>query len=215
MPSSKRARARVPAAARAQLAAAAVWADRLLGFCARWGVPAALGFAIVSGPLLPRIGGGLAPYPGLRSLHVLCGVALALDLLVHAGAWGVGAAQWLWLRQPWLWLRRPWLWLRRPWPWRRRRQPVPRGGGLGRGGLPGRVGLFALHGVLLAAMLWTGLERYAGQRWGRALAPVLSASEWSLLHGLLAPYYVAALLVYWFVKSRLAWRTLLDQLRRP
>jgi hypothetical protein len=47
------------------------------------------------------------------------------------------------------------------------------------------------------------------------LLPLLSVTEWSLLHRLLAPYYVAALLIYWFLRSRIAWRTLLDQLRRP
>ena len=191
MPFSRRARAWVPRGTGAKLAAAVVWGDRLLRFCARWGVPGALGFVIVSGPLLSRIGGGLAPYPGLRSLHVLAGLGLVLALLYHAGVGAFGAAMAL---------------------GKRLRQPRH-----GHGRSPGRAGviLFAIHGSLLAAMLWSGIERHAGQRWGVAIVPLFSATEWSLLHRLLAPYYLAALLIYWFVKSRLAWRTLLDQLRRP
>jgi len=191
MPFSKRARAWVPRGTGAKVAAAVVWGDRLLRFCARWGVPAALGFVIVSGPLLSRIGGGLAPYPGLRSLHGLAGLGLGLAVLYHAGVWALGAALGLWKR------------LRARGPGAK---PSPGGK---------HLALAAIHGALLSALLWSGIERYAGQRWGRAIVPLLSATEWSLLHRLLAPYYLAALLIYWFVKSRLAWRTLLDQLRRP
>ncbi len=178
---------------RERIVAAIVWTDRALSFAARWGVPAALGFLIVSGPLLPTIGGGLAPYAGLRSLHVLAGLGLIL-------AAGYRALAWLLRGLPGLWR-----WVRH----RRGHRPEARRRD------PARAALVALHGLLLAAMLWTGIERYAGQRWGVAVAPVLSATEWSLAHRLLAPYYLSALLLLWFVKSRIAWRALLEQLRRP
>jgi hypothetical protein len=191
MPFSKRAHALRFPGTRAKLAAAVIWGDRLLRYCARRGVPAALGFVIVSGPILSHIGGGLAPYPGMRSLHVLAGLGLALAVLYQAGVWGSETFRRIWRRL--------------------------RHSGRGRSGHVDRAGmtLFAIHGILFVAMLWSGFERYAGRRWGRALLPLLSVTEWSLLHRLLAPYYVAALLVYWFLRSRIAWRTLLDQLRRP
>lgn len=178
---------------RERIAAAIVWADRALSFAARWGVPGALGFLILSGPLLPLIGGGLAPYAGLRSLHVLAGLGLIL-------AAGYRVLAWLPRGLPGLWR-----WIRH----RQQHRPAA----LRRD--PARAALVALHGLLLAMMLWTGIERYTGQRWGVAVAPVLSATEWSLAHRLLAPYYAAALLLLWFFKSRIAWRALLDQLRRP
>lgn len=191
MPFTKRSRVRVRGLSRAQMKAGIVWTERALRFCARWGVPGSLAFAILSGPLLARIGGGLAPYPGLRSLHVLAGLALVLAVLYTLGDEGISAGMRLWniLR------RRPASrWLRSD-----------------------RVGtvLGALHGVLLIFVLWSGMERYIGQRWGATLLPLLSASGWSLAHRLIAPYYLSALLIHWFMKSRVAWRTLLDQLRRP
>ncbi len=171
--------------------AALILTDRALVFGARWGVPAALVFVILSGPLLPRIGGGLAPYPGLRSMHVLAGVGLILAVAYRVLVWGAAGVRtvWRWVRQR----RRPKLF----WP------------------PPAQAALAGLHGLLLALMLWTGIERYVGQRFGVAVAPLLTAVEWGLVHRLLAPYYVAALLVVWFLKTRVAWRVLLDQLRRP
>jgi len=171
--------------------AALVLADRAMLFAARWGVPAALAFAILSGPILPLIGGGLAPYPGLRSLHVLAGVGLIIAAAYRALAWGVIGARaiWRWVRQR----RRP----RLAWP------------------APAQAALAELYMLLFALMLWSGVERYVGQRFGIAILPLLSAPQWSLAHRLLAPYYVSVLLVVWFVKGRVAWRALLDQLRRP
>ena len=180
---------------RERLAAAIVWTDRALSFVERWAVPGLLGFLLLSGPLLSASGGGLTPYAGLRSLHALAGLGLVLAAVYRVLAWlvrGLGAFR-RWVR---LWRQEG----RRPatrWP------------------NPARAGLVGGHGLLLAMMLWTGIERYIGQRWGLAVAPVLSATEWSLAHRLLAPYYVAALLLLWFFNSRIAWRALLDQLRRP
>lgn len=191
MPSIRPSLAAVAGVIRTHWASGVVWGDGFLRFCARWGIPAALGFVIVSGPVLPLIGGGLAPYPGLRSLHVLCGLGLILAVLYDAASWAIGTAQRA--------LRR----MRRP-------GPLPRGRADRL-----RTGLFALHGVLLVTLLWTGVERYAGERWGISLVPVLTATEWRLLHRLMAPYYLAAFLIHSFVKSRVAWRSLLDQLRRP
>ena len=175
--------------------AALVMTDRAFVFAARWGVPAALLFVVVSGPLLPLLGGGLAPYPGLRSLHVLAGGVLLLAVVYRVFAWAVTGARTVsrWARPG----RRP----RISWP--------PRSGTLA------RIVLAGLYGLLFALMLWSGVERYVGQRFGNPIVPVLSALELGLAHRLLAPYYVAALLVVWFVKSRVAWRVLLDQLRRP
>jgi len=171
--------------------AALIMIDRVLVFLARWGVPAALVVVLVSGPLLPLMGGGLGPYPGLRSLHVLAGLSLLLAVAHRVLKWGVTGvwAVWLWARHG----RRPQV----SWP------------------RPARAVLAGLYGLLFALTLWSGVERYVGQRFGTAIAPMLSALEWGLAHRLLAPYYVAALLVVWFVRSRAVWRDLLDQLRRP
>jgi hypothetical protein len=190
MPSTKSAPIGLPAETRARVAGAIYWTDRALRFLARWGVPAALGYLILSGPILPLIGGGLTPYAGMRSLHVLAGVGLTLAVAYRAAA-GVGAgAIWLWAalrKKP----RR-----RIHWTWT-------------------TVLLASAHAMLLVMMLWTGFGRYIGQRWGVAAGPWLSATEWGLAHKLLAPYYLATLLIHWFVRSRVVWRSLLDQLRRP
>ena len=191
MPSNKHSIAAVAGAIRTHWMSGIVWSDGFLRYCARWGVPAAFVFVILSGPVLPLIGGGLWPYPGLRSLHVLCGLGLILAVLYDAGSWAIRTAQ-------------------------RRSSGLRRRGGHAKA--PGarlRMGLFVLHGALLATLLWTGVERYAGERWGIALLPLLTATQWSLLHRLVAPYYLAAFLIHSYVKSRLAWHTLLDQLRRP
>jgi hypothetical protein len=82
-------------------------------------------------------------------------------------------------------------------------------------GEPFALGISSLHAVLLVMVLWTGIERYIGQRWGTTLLPILSPTEWGLAHRLIAPYYLSALLIHWFMKSRVAWRSLLDQLRKP
>jgi hypothetical protein len=178
-------------ARREQIADALIMTDRALSFSARWGVPGALGFLILSGPILPLIGGGLTPYAGLRSLHVLAGLGLLVAVVYRVLRSGLTSAQFLftWARTG----RRPTI----LWP------------------DPAQAALVALHGLLLAMMLWTGIERYIGQRWGEVMLPWMSATAWGLAHHLLTPYYVAALLLLWFVKSRIAWRALLDQLRRP
>jgi hypothetical protein len=191
MPFSDRFPAGGPSAVRERILPTIVWADRLLRFCARWGIPAALIFVLLSGPLLPSLGGGLSPYAGLRSLHVLAGLGLILAAVYRLTLWSGASLAHLWARA------------------RRhvRLAPLPH--------QTARDVMAGIHGVLLIFMLWTGLERYAGQRWGISLWPILTPTEWALLHRLLAPYYLSALLIYWFMRSRVAWRRLLDQLRRP
>jgi hypothetical protein len=193
MPFTKRGplRVKVGGLSRAQMIAGIVWGERAARFCARWGVPSALAFVMLSGPLLSRIGGGLAPYPGLRSLHALAGLALVLAVLYEVGAAVVCWGESLWNRV-------------------RHRIRIPRSNRE-----PFAFAISSLHGVLLVMVLWTGIERYIGQRWGTTVLPILSPIEWGLAHRLIAPYYLSALLIHWFMKSRVAWRSLLDQLRKP
>jgi hypothetical protein len=180
---------------RRRLAAALQWEDRALSFAARWGVPGGLGFLIVSGVLLPQLPANSVLFPGLRSLHVLAGLALLLAAIYQ----GVLGANEFALR---IWERV-------------RGRPMAGIEGMPRETAGVRGGLRLLHRILLGMMLWTGLERYTGQRWGSALLPILTVPEWGLAHRILASYYLASLLLHWFVKSRIAWRALLDELRRP
>ena len=169
--------------------------DSALVTAAHLAEPLSLALLSITGLVLPWLEGDLAPIPAFRAWHGLAGLALVL-ILVWRGMGRIVSFGFL-LSTPdgrsdvaWILRHSRWRYTSDAW-----------------------VG--APYRVLLALVVYSGVERFWGERFGISLVPLLSPIAWASLHTMISPYFWALLLLLSYLRGRKLARALLAEIRSP